>query len=52
MWFSAVEQKQLKPETKEPEGEHKFPELVRGQAEQFSEKLREARLNQSAWRGV
>jgi hypothetical protein len=25
---------------------------VRGQAEQFSKKLKEARSNQSAWRGV
>lgn len=37
---------------KGPEDERKLPELVWDQAEQFSEKLREARLSQLAWRGV
>jgi hypothetical protein len=33
----------------EPDELNKFPELVWSQAEQISEKLREAKLNQSAW---
>jgi hypothetical protein len=44
--FSTGQQRQLKPENK------KESELVWGQAEKFSEKLREVRLNLSAWRVV
>jgi hypothetical protein len=43
----------MKPENeKEPEDYNKLPELVWSQADQSSDKLREARLNQSAWRRI
>jgi hypothetical protein len=46
MKLSAGQQRPLEPENK------KEPEVVWGQSDQFSEKPREARLNQPAWRGV
>jgi hypothetical protein len=45
-------QKQLKPESKEPEDWNKLPELVSVQAEQCSEKPRQARLSESDWRRI
>jgi hypothetical protein len=48
-----AQQRQLKPENKkEPEDQNILSMLILGQAEQFRQKWRKARWNQSAWRGI